>query len=125
LVGASDEHHRNYEDAIAEQSAEPLDDRIAGVDMLYSSGTTGKPKGIAISFTNQPLETLTGVTTLAQLLLGFDEDTRYLSPAPMYHAAPLRFSMAVQQSGGMLVVMQRFEPEEALATIERFELTHA
>src|SRR5699024_6286183 len=47
LVGAEDEHHRNYEQALAEQSGEPLTERIGGVDMLYSSGTTGKPKGIS------------------------------------------------------------------------------
>jgi len=124
LVGGADEHHESYEAAIAAQSPEPPAERIAGVDMLYSSGTTGKPKGIAIRFAEKPLDTPTGVTLLAQGLLGFDEQTRYLSPAPMYHAAPLRWSMSVQQTGGTLVLMARFDPEQALAAIERHRITH-
>jgi len=124
LIGSSDAHHRNYEEALAEQSAEPLEERIAGVDMLYSSGTTGQPKGIAITFSDNALDTPTSVTLLAQTLLGFDENTRYLSPAPMYHAAPLRWSMTVQQVGGTLVLMRRFDPEQALQIIEDQRITH-
>jgi long-chain acyl-CoA synthetase len=58
-------------------------------------------------------------------LLGFSEQTRYLSPAPMYHAAPLRFSMAVHQAGGTVVVMERFDPEAALQLIEEHRITHS
>ncbi|QXC62694.1 AMP-binding protein [Aquihabitans sp. G128] len=114
-----------YEDAIAAQPAEPLPDRQAGVDMLYSSGTTGKPKGVEIRFAGVPLETPTGVTLLAMGLLGFGEEMRYLSPAPMYHAAPLRFSMSAHQAGGTVVVMERFDPETALALIQEHRITHS
>lgn len=124
LIGGSDDHHRNYEDALAAASAEPLVDPVAGVDMLYSSGTTGRPKGVSINLDDKPLDTPTSVTLLAQMLLGFDENTRYLSPAPMYHAAPLRFSMSVQQSGGLLVMMRHFEAEKTLELIERHRITH-
>ena len=114
-----------YEDAIAAQSAEPLAERLAGVDMLYSSGTTGKPKGVAIRYAGVPLDTPTGVTIVAMGMLGFDADTIYLSPAPMYHAAPLRFSMAVHQTGGTVVAMERFDAEQSLALIERYRITHS
>ncbi len=124
LVGGSDDHHRNYEAALDDASDEPLVDPVAGIDMLYSSGTTGRPKGVAIRPPGTPLDTPTSVTTLAQMLLGYDEDTRYLSPAPMYHAAPLRFSMSVQQSGGSMVMMRRFDPERTLALIEEHRITH-
>jgi len=124
LIGGDDENHRNYEDALAETSAEPLADPVAGVDMLYSSGTTGKPKGVAIKLDDKPLDAPTSVTVLAQMLLGFDEHTRYLSPAPMYHAAPLRFSMSVQQSGGLLVMMRHFDAAKTLELIEAFRITH-
>ncbi len=124
LIGGVDDQHRNYEDALAAASAEPLIDPVAGVDMLYSSGTTGRPKGVSIDFDDKPLETPTSVTVLAQMLLGFDEHTRYLSPAPMYHAAPLRFSMSVQQSGGLLVMMRHFEAEKTLELIEKERITH-
>ena len=114
-----------YEDAIAAQPAEPLADRQAGVDMLYSSGTTGKPKGVEIRYAGAPLDTPTAVTMLAQGLLGFGEDMRYLSPAPMYHAAPLRFSMSAHQSGGTVVVMERFDAETALRLIQEHRITHS
>lgn len=125
LVGAEDEHHRHYEAAIAEQPPEPEPDRTAGVDMLYSSGTTGKPKGIVTRLSNKPLDAPLAVTSLCQLLFGFDENTRYLSPAPMYHAAPLRYSMAVQQVGGLHVMMHHFEAEEALRLMQDLQLTHS
>jgi len=114
-----------YEDAIAAQPATPLGERQAGVDMLYSSGTTGKPKGVAITYAGVPLETPTSVTVLTMGLLGFDENIRYLSPAPMYHAAPLRFCMSVHQAGGTVVAMERFEPERALALIQEHRITHS
>ena len=80
--------------------------------MLYSSGTTGRPKGVAQTFRRAPLETSpTGVTSLAQLLFGFGPDTVYLSPAPLYHAAPLRFTMAATAVGGTAVVMEHFDAE--------------
>lgn len=119
------EGFERYEDAIAAQPATPLNDRQAGVDMLYSSGTTGKPKGVAITYAGVPLETPTGVTLLTMGLLGFDEHIRYLSPAPMYHAAPLRFCMSVHQAGGTVVAMERFDPERALALIQEHRITHS
>lgn len=124
LIGGADEHHRNYEDALATASTEPLVDPVAGIDMLYSSGTTGRPKGVEINVASVPLDTPTSVTNLAVGLFGFDENSRYLSPAPMYHAAPLRFSMSVQQVGGELIMMRHFDPEEALRLISGRRVTH-
>ncbi len=112
-----------YLDAIAAFPATPLPDAVAGRDMLYSSGTTGRPKGVKVSAPDQPVDTPTAVTALSQLLFGYDEDTVYLSPAPLYHAAPLRFTMSVHQVGGTAVVMEHFDPEEALALIERYRVT--
>ncbi len=114
-----------YEDAVAAQPATALEDRLAGTDMLYSSGTTGKPKGVATALASAPLDAATSVTVLAMGLLGFDDHIRYLSPAPMYHAAPLRFSMSAHQAGGTVVVMERFDPEQALALIEQYKITHS
>src|SRR5690606_12625376 len=102
----------------------PLPDRIAGKDMLYSSGTTGRPKGVKPSPPSDPLETPTPVTVLGQLLLGYDESMVYLSPAPLYHAAPLRFCLAVHQVGGTIIVMEHFDAEEMLALIDKYEVTH-
>ena len=103
LDGAID-GYESYEAAVAEQSAEPLEDRIAGTDMLYSSGTTGRPKGVALPFKATPMDEATsGVLGLSQMLFGVDDTKVYLSPAPFYHAAPLRFCLAdagPRQHGG-------------------------
>jgi acyl-CoA synthetase (AMP-forming)/AMP-acid ligase II len=72
-----------------------------------------------------PLGTPPGLFTMTQALFGFEEDMVYLSPAPLYHAAPLRFSMVVTRAGGTVVVMEHFDPEQALALIDRHKVTHS
>ncbi|MGZ7023477.1 MAG: AMP-binding protein, partial [Ilumatobacteraceae bacterium] len=74
----------SYDEAVAWLPPTPLPEaRLAGMDMLYSSGTTGRPKGVAREFTAQPLETSPGsVAALLQLLFGVTTDSVYLSPAP-------------------------------------------
>ncbi len=117
--------YESYEQAIAAQSNEPLPEpRIAGKDMLYSSGTTGRPKGVKAPTPSDPLDAPTGVTVLGQMLLGYDENMVYLSPAPQYHAAPLRFTMSVQQVGGTAIIMEHFDPEQFLALVEEHRVTH-
>ena len=113
----------SYDEALARFPTTPLEGAVGGRDMLYSSGTTGRPKGVKVAAPADPVETPTAVTVLCQLLFGYDDHTVYLSPAPLYHAAPLRFTMAVHQVGGTAVVMEHFDPEEALALIERYRVT--
>jgi long-chain acyl-CoA synthetase len=113
----------SYEEALARQPADEIADPVAGLDMLYSSGTTGRPKGIKAALPSNPVDTPTAVYTLCSLLFGLTEDTVYLSPAPLYHSAPLRFTMAIHQGGGTVVVMEHFDPVEALALIERYQVT--
>ncbi len=113
------------DDALAPHPPTPVDeDRVEGQDMLYSSGTTGQPKGVKVPAPDAPLgEGPDGVTTLSLLLFGMSEETVYLSPAPLYHSAPLRFCRAVHRIGGTVVVMERFDPEEYLALVERHRCT--
>jgi acyl-CoA synthetase (AMP-forming)/AMP-acid ligase II len=123
LDGAID-GYESYEAVTASASAEPLPGRVAGTDMLYSSGTTGRPKGVASSWTPEPLETTPpGVIALLQLLFGMTADDVYLSPAPLYHSAPLRFCMAAHALGCTVVVMEHFDPEQTLALVERHRVT--
>ena len=120
------EGYQPYEDAVARQPADPLSDRIAGTDMLYSSGTTGRPKGVKSKAPSTPLGSeLTSVAGLQAVLFGADADMVYLSPAPLYHAAPLRFSLATHELGGTVVAMEHFDPEQALVLIERYRATHS
>ncbi len=115
-----------YEAARDAQPATPIADPSPGGTMLYSSGTTGQPKGVKHPLSEEPFGTnLSPLVTLGQALYGFSPDMVYLSPAPLYHAAPLRWSMAVQQLGGTVVVMERFDAERALDYIERYRVTHA
>ncbi|NKB39949.1 MAG: AMP-binding protein [Ilumatobacter sp.] len=119
--------YESYETAVASQSPEPLEEeRIAGLDMLYSSGTTGMPKGIARTFPNEPLGTWNnGVTGVCQLLFGVDDNKRYLSPAPFYHAAPLRFCMSMHAIGASIVAMENFDAEGYLQLVEEHKITHS
>ncbi len=99
-------------------------DVIAGRDMLYSSGTTGRPKGIRPKELTARIDEPTVLTPVLQGLLGLREGSVYLSPAPMYHAAPLRFCMGVQGLGGTVVMMERFDAAQMLELIERERVTH-
>ena len=80
--------------------------------MLYSSGTTGRPKGIRPKELTAPLdEAPVIITPLLKGMLGVTADDVYLSPAPLYHAAPLRFCLGFHQCGATVVVMERFDAE--------------
>ena len=118
--------YESYEAAVEAQTAEPLDDRIAGTDMLYSSGTTGLPKGVTRAFVAEPLETAAD-RRRRRAAAAVRDDRRtsvYLSPAPLYHAAPLRFCMSTNALGATVVVMEHFDAEEYLQLIERYRVTH-
>ena len=124
MVDATIDGYDSFEAAIDQASTQPLPDRIAGTDMLYSSGTTGRPKGVLPTIAPQPIENASsGVGGLGAMLFGFTEESRYLSPAPLYHAAPLRFCMGIHMSGGTVVVMERFDAEDYLRHIQEHQIT--
>jgi fatty-acyl-CoA synthase len=101
-----------------------LTDQPRGSEMLYSSGTTGRPKGIKPHLlpiqVDQPGEPLVALLASAFKITAADV---YLSPAPVYHAAPLKWCTAVQALGGTVVLMERFDAEKALAAIQRYRVT--
>ncbi len=116
----------SYDDAVEAQSAEPLDSQPRGQDMLYSSGTTGRPKGIKPALPEGEVDTtMDPYTAVFAPMYGFDSDTVYLCPAPLYHAAPLRFCGTITSVGGTIVLMDRFDAEESLRLIEEYRVTHS
>ncbi|MDB3918504.1 AMP-binding protein, partial [Luminiphilus sp.] len=110
--------------ALVEQSADPIPDQSLGVPMLYSSGTTGKPKGVFRAPENIDLDAPHPLK-LAGAYYGFNADTVYLSPAPLYHAAPLHYNTLNLIQGATSIIMERFDPQEALALIEKYKTTHS
>ena len=114
----------SYEQAIAGASARQALRQPRGEAMLYSSGTTGRPKGIKRPLRDVEVDDPSAAVALLSLTPGADSSVVYLSPAPLYHAAPLYWSAGVHNLGGTVVVMRKFDPEEFLAAIERFGVTH-
>ena len=97
-----------------------------GADMIYSSGTTGRPKGVKHALpdrdVSEPGDTM---VRMFSSNFGFNDKTVYLSPAPLYHAAPLRTCATVHALGGTALIMERFDAEAALSIIERYRVTHS
>ncbi len=124
-VGGTIDGFDPFEEVILDFPNQPLENRVESQPMLYSSGTTGRPKGVKPGFLGVPLGKGEGLTNLVAMLFGADEDSVYLSPAPLYHAAPLRYCAQFHRLGSTVVAMERFDAEDALALIERHGVTHS
>ncbi len=116
---------RNWDDVTAAQPALPIADEAQGLDMLYSSGTTGRPKGVQWPLLRQRPGERTMLIDLLRGLYRYDQDARYLSPAPLYHAAPMRHTMTVIKGGGSAFIMEKFDAEKALEAVEKYRITHS
>src|SRR5579875_3277037 len=117
---------QSFEAAREPFPATPIADESAGAAMLYSSGTTGRPKGVKrAAVQDTRIDAPNGLAAIGSALYGMTPDSVYLSPAPLYHAAPLGWSMAVQTLGGTVVMMEKFDPEKALEYIEQYKVTVA
>jgi long-chain acyl-CoA synthetase len=103
----------------------PISDEFLGAPMLYSSGTTGKPKGVYWKPHADSIHADHPMAGSVGAFFGFGVETIYLSPAPLYHAAPLHYNLMVLGLGGTSVIMEHFDPEQALALIERYRATHS
>lgn len=125
MVGGIRPGFESWEESVDLQATTPIADQSYGMPMLYSSGTTGQPKGI---FVAAPDEDVFAPHFLANNLgaaFGFGEETVYLSPAPLYHAAPLHYNMMALYQGGTCIIMENFDPERALQLIEEHHATHS
>ena len=130
MLDGTSSGYNSYEESIASMPEEPIEDECQGGSMLYSSGTTGTPKGIYRELQLNPLpytqeEDDLGLGRVVEGVYGGDENTVYLSPAPLYHSAPLGFNTGFLSLGGTSIVMEKFDPEAALKAIQDYKVTHS
>ena len=115
----------SYDEVVSACPDTPIPEGIEGRDMLYSSGTTGRPKGVVSTIEDLPFGQLHPSAQVMVDLYTINEETVYLSPAPLYHAAPLRFCLLTLRMGGTVVVMDKYDSLEALSLIEKYKVTHS
>ena len=113
-IGAELGNALSWETVLAEQPTDRIADETAGFHMVYSSGTTGRPKGIRLPLTGGPAEEPHMLADRISGRYGVGEGSMMLCPAPLYHTAPLAYGMAAHRLGATLVIMDKFDAETAL-----------
>ena len=125
MVGEAAEGFDDWGALLETMPNQRLADESAGATMLYSSGTTGRPKGILKQNQNKAIDSLSPVfRKLLGELAAMDGESIYLSPAPLYHSAPLGAAMMAAGLGATTILMERFEEESFLKEIEERRVTH-
>ena len=115
----------NLDEATAGLPETPVADEALGNAMLYSSGTTGRPKGILRPLPDCPPEQALPLYVFIDDLFSFREGMMYLSPAPLYHSAPnISVNLTIRR-GGTAIIMERFDPEQYLALVEKYRISHS
>ena len=125
IMGATIEGYDSYEETVSRFESVPIEYNMAGMPMFYSSGTTGRPKGIVWDVGDIPVGTLDPAMDAALSLFQIDESSIYLSTQPLYHSAPAVFALSILQLGGTVVLMEKFDGENALSLIEKYRITHS
>ena len=115
----------SWEATTAQHPETPIENELEGNSMLYSSGTTGRPKGVKHPLTGKPAGTVSPIAAMLLGVFGASEDSVYLSPAPLYHAAPLGFNMSFLRLGATCIVMEHFDALDAIRQIEKHRVTHS
>ncbi len=127
VVGGDDENEmvKGFEQTVAKYPDTPIADEALGTPMLYSSGTTGRPKGILRPLPENPPVQQIEMYAFLRGLWQYREDMVYLSPAPLYHSAPQAANSLAIRAGGTAIVMEKFDPEQYLALVEKYQVTHS
>jgi len=115
----------DYATAIARWPDTPIADESLGTPMLYSSGTTGRPKGILRPLPENPPSQPLPLFDFLVRLWHYRDGMIYLSPAPLYHSAPQAAVSLTIRLGGTAIIMERFDPEAYLALVEKYRVTHS
>jgi long-chain acyl-CoA synthetase len=113
-------------EAVERLDSDPMFERTEGCELLYSSGTTGRPKAIKrpLPPAGELVANHAGALALYRMTYRTNEHSVYLSPAPLYHSAPLMSCLTIHRIGATVVVMERFDAEQTLALIEHHRVTH-
>jgi long-chain acyl-CoA synthetase len=125
MVNSVSAGFESWEAAVTQQPTTPIADEYPGAGMLYSSGTTGQPKGVLAMNTATDIHEISPQLAGMAAVFNFTDETIYLSPAPLYHAAPLHYNNMNLAMGGTSIIMEKFDPEEALALIEKYQCSHS
>jgi long-chain acyl-CoA synthetase len=125
MIGTPIAGYDSWDEAVAAQPCTPIAEESEGGLMLYSSGTTGRPKGIKHPLPEGEMGAPNPILGLLMAMYGATDECVYLSPAPLYHAAPLGFTMAILRLGATIVVMEHFDAAESLQLIEKYRVTHS
>jgi long-chain acyl-CoA synthetase len=127
VVDGASESERivGLQEATAGLPKTPIADESIGTAMLYSSGTTGRPKGILRPLPEQPPEQQMPLFDFLHKLWHYREGMIYLSPAPLYHSAPQAAVNLTIRTGGTAIIMENFDPERFLELVERWGVTHS
>ncbi len=125
MIGGVVDGVASFEEALGKMPVSPIADQSYGQSLLYSSGTTGRPKGVKKPLIETPWGEEIPAFVPAKDRYQFDTKSIYLSPAPLYHAAPLGFNMNVLRYGGTCIVMENFDAEASLNLIEQYQITHS
>ena len=115
----------DFDRTVAPYPATPVADESLGTPMLYSSGTTGRPKGILRPLPENPPARQLPLFDFLQKLWRYREGMTYLSPAPLYHSAPQAAVSLTIRHGGTVILMEHFDPEAYLSLIEKYKVTHS
>lgn len=113
----------DWRSALDAQTAGPIADEAPGFHMVYSSGTTGRPKGIRLPLPQGAVTDLHQLAAQIESRYGLGPGDTYLSPAPLYHTAPLAYTTAAHRLGATVVVMPKFDPEGWLEAVQRYRVT--
>ena len=116
---------RNLDQATAAFPDTPIHDESTGWAMLYSSGTTGQPKGILRPLSDVPARHMTPLAAAFAKFWDIRRNETCLVPAPLYHSAPWAEAALTIMQNGTAVVMERFDEEAALRAIETYRATYA
>ncbi len=124
LRGGSLSGWTSLADVLAAAPAYDADTELEGDLLQYSSGTTGRPKGIKRALAPAPKTPAEDMKTFLLALIGADGSSTYLCPAPLYHTAPFMWTMSMLRMGATVVLMEKYDPVDALAAIEKHQVTH-